>query len=207
MASISFRYTLVCAKTGKRGFLAWGLLSSYNPLDRTIPHGDHFTRLARFVKFQIQHLFALIALVAVVVGIIGYGQVTVCDCFYDLIVHLNTPAASEVRSISYVAVSQEETADAVLKDIGLCQNEMVHQAAATSLKIPCFYSFRIWGFGQVTKGSQSCSHMVVVLHMKDGTSLVHKVNVPPYRESHQAEVNSGNLVMQIPAETIDFNSL
>ncbi|WP_146118669.1 hypothetical protein [Blastopirellula marina] len=157
------------------------------------------------MKFQIKHLLGLIVFVAVVLGLIGYGQVAVCDTPYSLTIDLNLPSESEVRSISYVGVSQEELADFILKDIARCQSELVHQDAADSLEIPCFFSFRIWGFGQATKGSQSYSHVVVVLHLQDGTSLVHKVEVPPYRESHQAEANSGNLVMQIPAEPIDIN--
>ncbi len=151
------------------------------------------------MKFQIKHLFILVGLVSILLGTLGYGGVAVGDGSYDLTILLDSASAAEVKSISYFVASSEEIADAVLADLDHCESELLHQDSADPLVIQCFYSFRVWGFGQVTKGSQSCSHVVLCLHYTDGDTAIYKVEAPHRRDSQNVIVSPKSLVRRIEA--------
>lgn len=129
-------------------------------------------------------------MIAIVVAIAGHGVVSVADGWYDLTVAVGASTATGIERISYMPVRGERKAKEITTKSDDYLEFMKHQESVASFVIRVGYSFRVSAWGYASEESQEYSHVVVLVHRRNGTREIHLLEIPHRNETRSILVSS-----------------
>ncbi len=139
----------------------------------------------------------LVILIAAALVLYEMGVYSWCDGSYDLTVEIAPESAVGVSSISYMCASNETGVDKIIadfQDVGPFA-ELEHQATVEPFTVNLWFSYRVSQLSGRDLGyTQHVSYIVVILHREDGSSLIHRLEIPHRHDSRHLIVDSTSVV-------------
>ncbi|MEZ6072984.1 MAG: hypothetical protein R3C10_22650 [Pirellulales bacterium] len=133
----------------------------------------------RRYKAMTRVVLPLVGMLVAVVAFAEFGEVAVCDGWYDLTVTTVEECAEGVSRVSYIGAHNAETARSFAADIDGLFNEMWHIDSVEPFAVTVGYSFRASQLlGRTWDHSQEHSHLVVVLDRFVSTRRIYLVAIP-----------------------------
>lgn len=143
--------------------------------------------------------FYLVVAVAVLVAWHEFGTMVRADGSYVLRVGIAAEATSGVTSVSHICACNERQAAEVVKSFEMHGRspEMTHSESTEPFTVTLWFSYLVSGSGRTLGYSQPCRYLIVFLHDDDGTTDIHRLNIPHRNVSRHLVVDSKTLINRL----------